>query len=146
MSIYYEILVGVRERVQDAVGANIPVVIRRRAEFLATDALPIVIIAPDQDGERIKMEAFNAHVTWAYPVIVALFTKANQKLSVGQDDLDLRENIRNELYQMAPLTGQSGVYDLDIELSGAFNLREPRHTTEVDSFRVIYKSSETRRA
>lgn len=146
MSVYYQILQGVRDRIQDAVGDEIPVVVRRRPEFLASDSLPLAVVSPDQDGETIDLETFNQHVTWAYPVLVVLFSKGNRELSIGLEDMDLRETIRDELYQMPPLANQAGIYDLDLSLSGPFNLRNPSHTTETDAFRVIYKSSETRKA
>ena len=59
------------------------------------------------------------------------------------DDFDLREAVRNEIYQPL-LAGAGSVYDIDLTLSGPFSLRGPENTTETDAFSVIYKSSETR--
>lgn len=146
MSVYYDILQGVKRRVEDAVGGFCSVVVRRRPEFRASDALPICIVSPDSNGEKSEVETFNQGIVWSYPVLVVLFTKANRELSLGPNDMTLRESIRDELYQMQPLVGQTAVYDLDIELSGPFNLRDPQQTTETDAFRVIYFSNESRKA
>lgn len=146
MSVYYDILLGVKRRIEDAVGSFSSVVVRRRPQFLATDSLPICIVSPDTNGEKSEIETFDQGVAWAYPVIVVLFTKGNRELSINPDDMDLREQIRDEIYQMQPLVGMSGIYDLDIELSGPFNLRDPQHTTETDAFRVTYYSNESRKA
>ena len=144
MSQYLSILEAVQLRVA-AVSGGVPVVIRRRPQQLNVDTLPVIVVAPAPDGESIELETFNRHVTWAYPVYVVIFAKGNRELSIAADDFDLREAVRNEIYQPL-LAGAATVYDIDLTLSGPFSLRGPENTTETDAFQVIYKSSETRTA
>ena len=142
MSQYLTILEAVKARVESVSGA-VPVIIRRRPVMLSTDTLPVIVVAPSPDGESIDMETFNRGVTWAYPVYVVVFTQGNRELGIALGDFDLRETIRNEIFQPL-LSGAGTVYDIELSLSGPFNLRSQENTVETDAFRVIYKSSETR--
>jgi len=144
MSQYLAILEAVQLRVA-AVSGGVPVVIRRRPQQLNVDTLPVIVVAPGPEGESIELETFGRGVTWAYPVYVVVFVKGNRELSIASDDFDLREAVRNEIYQPL-LSGAGAVYDIDLTLSGPFNLRNTENTTETDAFHVIYKSSETRTA
>jgi hypothetical protein len=144
VSQYLTILEAVQTRVA-GVSGGVPVVIRRRPQLLNVDTLPCIVVAPAPDGESVELEAFNRHVTWAYPVYVVVFSKGNRELTIAPDDFDLREAVRNEIYQPL-LSGAGTVYDIDLTLSGPFNLRSTENTTETDAFKVIYKSSETRSA
>lgn len=144
MSIYYDILQAVQARVA-AAAPTVPVLVRRRPSMMAGDALPVIVVAPAKAGESIELEAFNRHVTWAYPVNVVIFSRGNRELSIAPDDMDLREAVRNAIYQPI-LSGAGTTYDIDLQLSGPFGLASQENTTEVDAFEVIYKSSETRTA
>ncbi len=144
MSVYLDILNAVQVRVANA-APGIPCHVRRRPLLVNTDTLPTIVVAPSPEGESIELDAFERHVTWSYPVTVAVFSRGNRELSIAATDMDLREDVRNAIYQPL-LSGASTVYDIDLQLSGPFNLRSPENTTEVDGFQVIYKSSETRSA
>lgn len=144
MSVYLDILNACQARVA-AAASGVPCQIRRRPMLLNTDTLPTIVIAPGSDGESIELEAFDRHVTWAYPVVVVIFSRGNRELSIAPTDMDLREAVRNAIYQPL-LSGAGTVYDIDLQLSGPFALRSPENNTETDAFQVIYKSSETRSA
>ena len=144
MSQYLTILEAVQARVASA-AAGVPVQIRRRPVMLSSDTLPLIVVAPSPDGESIELETFSRGVTWSYPVYVVVFSKGNRELAIAPDDFDLREAVRNQIYQPL-LSGASSVYDIDLTLSGPFNLRSQENTVETDAFQVIYKSSETRSA
>lgn len=144
MSVYLDIMTAVQNRVA-AAAPGVPCYLRRRPQMIANDPLPCIVVAPSPNGEDADMETFSRGITWAYPVHVIVFTRGNRELTIAPTDMDQRENIRNAIFQPL-LTGASTVYDLDLQLSGPFNLRAPENTTEVDAFEVIYKSSETRTA
>lgn len=144
MSVYLDILNACQARVAAAAG-GVPVHLRRRPQLLNTDTLPTIVVAPSAEGESVDMETFSRGVTWAYPVVVVIFSRGNRELSIAPDDMDLREDIRNAIYQPL-LSGAGTVYDIDLQLSGPFNLRSPENNTETDAFQVIYRSSETRTA
>lgn len=144
MSVYLDILNACAAKVA-AAAPGVSVQLRRRAQLLNTDTLPVIVLAPAPEGESVELEAFNRHVTWAYPVNVIIFSRGNRELAIAPTDMDLREDVRDAIYQPL-LSGAGSVYDIDLQLSGPFNLRSPENTTETDAFQVIYKSSETRTA
>lgn len=144
MSIYYDILNALKTKIVGVAG-SIPVQIRKRPVFLVNDALPSIVISPDDTkGEVIEYEAFCKQVTYIYPVVVTLFEVGNRIQEIDTiNTLDLREQIRNSIYQPT-LAGQNTIYDTLLDLSGAYMQSEQRSNYELTNFRVQFKSLEER--
>lgn len=156
ISTFEVILRAVQQRVIDAVG-SIPVRVRRRTRWIPkTDPLPVVVIAPSPQGERTDLMVFKSSqnkfgqsrggIVWAYPVHVVIFDKGDRQQDLVQGDLDLRESVRNALFQSPWIygPGTEEIYDLDIDTSGPFALNEVTQTYETDAFQLTYYNREAR--
>lgn len=155
ISVYEQILRAVQQRVIDAVG-SVPVRVRRRTRWVPKiDPLPVVVVAPSPQGERTDLMVFKSAnkfgqskggIVWAYPVHVVLFAKGDREQELYQGDLDLRETIRNSLFQSPWIygPGTEEIYDLDIETSGPFALSDVTQTYETDAFQLTYYNREAR--
>ena len=142
MSVFYQILDGVRDRL--AAIANVPpIVIRKRPILLQEDTLPLIIISPGQDS--IGDEAFNNTVEYNYSVEVSVIQAGNRIYEADVATLfDLRENIRNQLFQ--PLLGGAvTVYDCQLETNPAFEVVSGQASNyDISGMVITYKSVETR--
>lgn len=144
MSYYYDILQALKTRIEGVVGP-IPISIRKRPVYMTGDALPSIVVCPDDtQGESVEYLAFCKDTTYEYPVIVSVFTAGNRVEDIETDAyLQLRQDIRNIIYQPA-LTGASTVYDTNLELGASFIQVEQRSTYDIMTFRVRFKSLEQR--
>lgn len=142
-STYFAILEAVRARLAAVQGIP-PVSIRKRPLPFADEVAPLCIVSP-ADGERSGLETFTAGVVYEYPVFVALYMVGDQTLEIGVESLlELRERVRNELYQPA-LPDVTAAYDLDLEPQAAFDWSaQVGSRYEVTGFRAVYKVTETR--
>ena len=142
MSVFYQILDGVRDRL--ALVPSVPtIVIRKRPILLQEDALPLIIISPGQDS--IGDEAFNNTVVYNYSVEVSIIQAGNRVYEADVATLfDLRENIRNQLFQ--PLLGGAvTVYDCQLETNPAFEVVSGQASNyDISGMVITYKSVETR--
>lgn len=141
---YYDILQALKTRIKGVVG-SIPVTVRKRPVYLTGDALPSIVISPDDtSGESVEYLAFCKDTTYEYPVTVAVFTAGNRVEDIETSAyLDLRQNIRNEIYQPS-LTGAATVYDTNLDLGGSYIQVEQRSNYDIMTFRVRFKSLEQR--
>jgi len=140
MGVFATIIAEAKNRLQ---ALGIPVVVRKRAILLEGDRLPLLIVSPAQ--EAVNLEAFSGVVCYDYGVNVTLINAGNR---VYEPDvytwLDLRERVRNELYQVT-LSGAVSVFDTMIVLSPA--LEVVSGTTgnyDVAGMIVTYRSMESR--
>jgi len=142
MSVFYQILDGVRDRL--ALIPSVPtIVIRKRPILLQEDTLPLIIISPGQDS--IGDEAFNNTVVYNYSVEVSIIQAGNRVYEADVATLfDLRENIRNQLFQ--PLLGGAvTVYDCQLETNPAFEVVSGQASNyDISGMVITYKSVETR--
>jgi len=112
--LYYPILEAVKTRLETITG--IPTVdVRYDLALFPGDSVPIVLVAGDPEGPRIRKMTFKYKNWWSYPVYVALVIPKNQAVSAGLEDyMALTAAIRNELYQVK-LPGVSAVFDTKIK-------------------------------
>lgn len=142
MSVFYQILDGVRDRL--ALVPSVPtIVIRKRPILLQEDTLPLIIISPGQDS--IGDEAFNNTVEYNYSVEISIIQAGNRVYEADVATLfDLRENIRNQLFQ--PLLGGAvTVYDCQLETNPAFEVVSGQASNyDISGMVITYKSVESR--
>lgn len=149
MSIYEDILNTLATRVSQALVAasftGIPVNVRKRPIYLEGDKLPSIVVAPDLDGEQIEFETFTCmKTTYIYPCVVSMFLASNRQQSENLGlYLDYRETIRNAIYK-PELGGVLTVYDVILNTGGPFIQVEQRSNYELTTFRIAFKSDETR--
>lgn len=142
MSVFYQILDGIRDRL--ALIANVPtIVIRKRPILLQEDSLPLVIVSPGR--EVIGDEAFGNVVCYLYSVDVTIIQAGNRVYEADVATLfDLRENIRNQLFQPL-LSGAASVYDCQLETSPAFEVVSGQASNyDISGMVITYKSVEAR--
>lgn len=140
MGVFSAIVGEVKSRLQTL---GVPIVVRKRAILLEGDRLPLLIVSPAQ--EAVNLEAFNGVVCYDYAVNVTLINAGNR---VYEPDvyswLDLRERIRNELYQVT-LSGAVSVFDTMISLSPALEVVSgSTGNYDVAGITVTYRSLESR--
>lgn len=147
MSIYFDILKSLKNRVEKVAG-GVPVLLRKRPIFLVDDPLPCIVVSPDLNGESIEYLTFQPciEVTYEYPCLVTIFEAGDRVQEIYTDKyLLLRESVRNVLFQPT-LEGAETVYDANIDMSGSYALVEQRNNFETTTFRIRFKSLETRLA
>lgn len=149
MSVFYEILVACKERVQTANECPVPK-IRKTAELLKEDGstFPIVFVCPG-GPEQVGMEAFNRVVSYEYPVLVVILNAFDRVFEIDvASQLELREAIRNVLYQPTLTTENGSVFNTEIETLAPFFGEQGGAGIAYEStgFRLNYKSTETRTA
>lgn len=138
--IYSGILGSVKQALSSI---GLPVVIRKRAILLEGDSLPLLIVSPSQ--ESINLEAFSGIACYDYGVNITLISAGNR---VYEPDvytwLDLRENVRNQLYKVT-LSGAVSVFDTMIILSPALEVVSGSTSNyDVAGITVTYRSLESR--
>lgn len=142
MSVFYQILDGVRDRLS-AIPSVPTIVIRKRPILLQEDSLPLVIVSPGK--ENIGDEAFGNIVEYLYSVEVTIIQAGNRVYEADVATLfDLRENIRNQLFQPL-LSGAASVYDCQLETNPAFEVVSGQASNyDISGMVITYKSVETR--
>ena len=142
MSVFYQILDAVRDRL--ATIPSVPtIVIRKRPVLVQEDTVPIVIVSPGR--EFIGDEAFGNIVEYLYSVEVTIIQAGNRVYEADVATLfDLRENIRNQLFQPL-LSGAASVYDCQLETNPAFEVVSGQASNyDISGMVITYKSVETR--
>lgn len=142
MSVFYQILDAVRDRL--ATIPSVPtIVIRKRPVLVQEDTVPIVIVSPGR--EIIGDEAFGNIVEYLYSVEVTIIQAGNRVYEADVATLfDLRENIRNKLFQPL-LSGAASVYDCQLETNPAFEVVSGQASNyDISGMVITYKSVETR--
>lgn len=142
MSVFYQILDAVRDRL--ATIPSVPtIVIRKRPVLVQEDTLPIVMVSPGR--EVIGDEAFGNVVEYLYSVEVTIIQAGNRVYEADVATLfDLRENIRNQLFQPL-LSGAASVYDCQLETNPAFEVVSGQASNyDISGMVITYKSVETR--
>lgn len=142
MSVFYQILDAVRDRL--ATIPSVPtIVIRKRPVLVQEDTVPIVIVSPGR--EVIGDEAFGNIVEYLYSVDVTIIQAGNRVYEADVATLfDLRENIRNQLFQPL-LSGAASVYDCQLETNPAFEVVSGQASNyDISGMVITYKSVETR--
>jgi hypothetical protein len=142
MSVFYQILDGVRDRLA-AIPSVPTIVIRKRPILLQEDSLPLIIVSPGQDS--IGDEAFNNTVEYNYSVEISIIQAGNRVYEADVATLfDLRENIRNRLFQPL-LGGAATVYDCQLETNPAFEVVSGQASNyDISGMVITYKSVESR--
>ena len=142
MSVFYQILDAVRDRL--ATIPSVPtIVIRKRPVLVQEDTVPIVIVSPGR--EIIGDEAFGNIVEYLYSVEVTIIQAGNRVYEADVATLfDLRENIRNQLFQPL-LSGAASVYDCQLETNPVFEVVSGQASNyDISGMVITYKSVETR--
>lgn len=142
MSVFYQILDAVRDRL--ATIPSVPtIVIRKRPVLVQEDTVPIVIVSPGR--EIIGDEAFGNIVEYLYSVEVTIIQAGNRVYEADVATLfDLRENIRNQLFQPL-LSGAASVYDCQLETNPAFEVVSGQASNyDISGMVITYKSVESR--
>lgn len=142
MSVFYQILDAVRDRL--ATIPSVPtIVIRKRAILVQEDTLPLIIVSPGR--EVIGDEAFGNVVEYLYSVEVTIIQAGNRVYEADVATLfDLRENIRNQLFQPL-LSGAASVYDCQLETNPAFEVVSGQASNyDISGMVITYKSVEAR--
>lgn len=116
MSVFFDILLAVKTRLQGISGAP-AIHVRKRAVFLESDTLPTIVVSPA--SEKVGLDAFNRFVGYDYTVQVTLVQAGNRVYENDASDwLSLRQSIRNVLYQPT-LTGVAGVIGMELDMQPA---------------------------
>lgn len=119
MTIFWQILDSVRDRIQSLPGSH-NVVIRKRPVLIQEDTVPIIIISPGE--ERVGMETFPITVEYRYTVQISIVQPGNRIFEGDVSTLlDLRQSIRNIMYQPF-LDGSTSVYNCFMDMSPAFDV------------------------
>jgi len=142
MSVFYQILDAVRDRL--ATIPSVPtIVIRKRPVLVQEDTLPIIMVSPGR--EVIGDEAFGNVVEYLYSVEVTIIQAGNRVYEADVATLfDLRENIRNQLFQPL-LSGAASVYDCQLETNPAFEVVSGQASNyDISGMVITYKSVEAR--
>lgn len=146
MSIYFDILEAVRQRVLGASNEITPI-IRKRPMLLATDTIPAIIISPGPGAETIGLEAFGQVVEYLYPVTITLVMASDRVTEVEvYGALELRERIRQAMYQPL-LAGVASVLNTTIDLDPPYSTAAgPSTVYDVTAIRLTFSSTEHRSA
>jgi len=146
MSIYFDILEAVKQRVLSASNEIMPV-IRKRPILLATDVIPAIIISPGPGAETIGLEAFGQVVEYLYPVTITLVMASDRVTEVEvYGALELRERIRQAMYQPL-LAGVASVLNTTIDLDPPYSTAAgPNTVYDVTAIRLTFSSTEHRSA
>ena len=146
MSIYFDILEAVKQRVLGASNEITPI-IRKRPMLLATDTIPAIIISPGPGAETIGLEAFGAVVEYLYPVTITLVMASDRVTEVEvYGALELRERIRQAMYQPL-LAGVASVLNTTIDLDPPYSTAAgPNTVYDVTAIRLTFSSHEHRSA
>jgi hypothetical protein len=158
MSVYYQLLLAV-QNLLGAIPGTQPWIIRKKLVVLETDKLPMCLIAPGRDGEKINFEAFpstigTGNVVWKYPVAIGYYQEGDAFLSTQlQSMMDFRAAIRDQIYQMAPLglqsTGVPAMPSFDIQIDPEEVIQAPSYretTIDATGFLMHYDVAETRKS
>lgn len=117
MSVYWDILMSIKQRLVGVMGDN-HIKVRKRAIYLESDTLPTIIISPA--AEKIDLEAFNRQVAYSYTVQVTLVQAGNRLFEQDvRDWLLLRQQIRQALYQPT-LPDIDNVIGMELDMQPAF--------------------------
>lgn len=145
MSMYFNILEAVRQRVLAVSGAITPV-IRKRPILLASDPIPAIVISPGPGGESVGLEAFSRVVEYRYPVTITLVSAGDRVTEVDvAGALELRERVRFEMYHPL-LDGLAAIHDTSMDLDPAYTTAAgPGTVYDVSAIRLIFAAKETRR-
>ena len=111
-SVFSNILTSVEDRLEAVV--NIPTIyIRKKPVLLQEDVIPCIIISPGK--ESIIEENFDGKVWYEYEVQITHVRAGDRDFtkSATLAFLDLREKIRNELYQVL----LPGALSIDVKMS-----------------------------
>jgi len=140
MGTFSTILAAAKARLESL---GVPVAVRKRAILLEGDRLPLLIVSPAQ--ETVNLEAFAGTVCYDYSVNVTLINAGNR---IYEPDvyqwLDLRERVRNELYQVT-LSGAVSVFDTIISLNPALEVVSgSTGNYDVAGILITYRSYESR--
>lgn len=143
MSNYYNLLTAVQESIE-VVFSN--VVLRRMLMKLESDSLPMVIVSPGKEGEKILSNQFCNNVIYVYPVTIAYVEAFNRNMTTGLDTyLEIREAIRNQLNQVR--LNNTSVYDTDFNPRAATEFAAALGSNyQVTGWQMQYKISEERSA
>lgn len=146
MSVYFDILEAVKQRVLGASNEITPI-IRKRPMLLATDTIPAIIISPGPGAETIGLEAFGQVVEYLYPVTITLVMASDRVTEVEvYGALELRERIRQAMYQPL-LAGVASVLNTTIDLDPPYSTAAgPNTVYDVTAIRLTFSSTEHRSA
>lgn len=141
-SIFSTILTSVEDRLNEVVG--IPTIyIRKKPILLQEDTIPCIIISPGR--EIITDENFDNVVEYEYEVQISHIRAGDRDFSRAStlSFLDLRQSIRNELYQVL-LPGAQSI-DVKMELNPPFEVASGNASNyDISGYIMKYKVRETR--
>lgn len=142
MTIFWQILDSVRDRIQSLPGSH-NVVIRKRPVLIQEDTVPIIIISPGE--EKVGMETFPITVEYRYTVQISIVQPGNRIFEGDVSTLlDLRQSIRNIMYQPF-LDGSTSVYNCFMDMSPAFDVVSGDSSNyDVTGMVLTFHSIETR--
>jgi hypothetical protein len=146
-SYYYDILAGLKARVEDAIAGESPVpvvALRKRPVQLAGDPFPMIVISPTEDGEIVGDEDFDGGTTYVYPVVVAMFFRGDREQTLDPGSyLGIRQKVRNAVYKPL-MAGVGTVFDVQMNPAGPFIQTELRQNVDVTNIRLNFLSREIR--
>jgi hypothetical protein len=130
---------------QDWNSRNVPVLLRKlpkNEEDL--DSLPIIVVSPSEQPEKIKPIVFGANVWVEYPVEIVIIAGGNQDYSTHLDFyLSWRDSIRR-LFQAPTLAGATSVFDTRMEPELVINRALVNQNYDYSAIRVWFISAESR--
>lgn len=142
MSIFGDILTSVETRL-DGITDHPTIYIRKKPILLPEDDVPCLIVSPGR--EVITDENFDNVVQYEYEVQISHIRAGDREY--GRTDtlalLDLREDIRNTLYQVL-LPGAQSI-DVKMELNPPFEVASGKASNyDISGYIMKYKVMETR--
>lgn len=140
-SFFWKGLVYAKQRLEAIPG--IPTVkIRKKPVLLQEDSIPLIIVTPGK--EKVAMEAFERIVEYTYEIQITIIRAGNRIYeSDVQNFLELRESIRNSMYQ--PNLPGTDFIDANIELTPPFDIVSGDSSNyDISGLIIRYKSIEER--
>lgn len=141
-SIFGDILIAVESRLGGITDCP-TIYIRKKPILLPEDDVPCIIISPGR--EVITDENFDRAMEYEYEVQISHIRAGDREF--GRDDtlalLELRQSIRNELYQTL-LPGAQSI-DVKMELNPPFDVASGKASNyDISGYIMKYKVRETR--
>lgn len=148
MSVLFDLLQAAKNRVDVAVAERATVVLRKRARFLQTDTLPLVIVCPGE-AETIVFETFAndaQDIVYGYQVNV-VFIWSDDRVNEITDELSnllqVREDVRNACY--TPLLPDiTTAVDVNMSLVAPYANDDAKSVLDVSAIQLTYQIAETR--
>lgn len=140
-SFFWSGLVYTKQRLE-AIPLVPPIKIRKKPVLLQEDPVPVIFLSPGK--EKVTMEAFDKVVEYTYDIHVTIIRPGNRIYESDVESfLELREDIRNALYQ--PNLPGTEFIDANIELAPPFDIVSGEaNNYDISGIIIRYKSIEER--